>query len=67
MVAFSASYTAKHGKTLFSQEQPAASNFIQKVTLTQVFSFLFCKFIKNTYFSRRPPVAVSKFLQRSYV
>ena len=39
-----------------------ACNFIKKETLTQVFSCEFCAILKNTFFYRKPPVAVSAFL-----
>ena len=53
-----------------------ACNFIEKETLTQVFSCEFCEIFKNTFFHRTPPVAASysrlhfychyeKFLERS--
>ena len=42
---------------LFSEAE--ACNFIEKDTLAQVFSYEFCKYAKNTFSFRRPPVAVS--------
>ena len=38
---------------------PEACNFIKKVTLAQVFSCEFCKFFKNIFFYRTPPVGAS--------
>ena len=38
--------------------------FIKKDTLAQVFSYEFCKFSKNTFFYRKPPVAASKHKNR---
>ena len=44
---------------LFTRPEAVASNFIEKETLTQVFSSEFFQFFKKTFFTRTPPVAAS--------
>ena len=59
-----AKFTGKHQyqSLFFSKIVGAACNFIKKETLSQVFSFEFCKIFKSNFFHRTPPVAASVIL-----
>ena len=54
-------FTGKHlcQSLFFNKVAGAASNFIKKETLAQVFSCEFCKIFKKSFSYRTPPVAAS--------
>ena len=57
-----AKFTGKHLRQslFFNKVACAASNFIKKETLTQVFRCEFCEICKKTFFNRTPLVAASE-------
>ena len=48
------------------QAEAETCNFIKKETVAHVFSSEFCKFSKNTFLYRTPPVAASIFITYQY-
>ena len=48
------------------QAEAEACNFIEKETVAHMFSCEFCKFSKNTFLYRTPPVAASIFITYRY-